>query len=370
MGAVRGNPERNDTDESLGRERDKTDDELVDRTERYKETADTVVEQARGRADAVVERARGKADEKLRRSGVTGEEWSTLEGERQMEDHALDQERLSADASLSVERDERRRALAKLLQLERASTDEHLGRERDMADASVASRDDFLAMASHDLRNMLGGIALSAESLMNIRREEDVQQAIGLNAHRIQRYTGRMARFVGDLVDIVSIEAGRLAIAPRRHDVVDLVRETLDAFQPLASAKGMRIGADVKGGALSASYDHERILQVLSNLVGNALKFVPDGGHIHILVESLDGALRFAVADDGPGIAPEKLQSIFDRYWQAAEKRPRSGLGLGLFISKCIVEAHGGTIWAESRLGEGSTFRFTLPVETPVSVRA
>ncbi|HVJ91381.1 MAG TPA: HAMP domain-containing sensor histidine kinase [Labilithrix sp.] len=354
-------PERDETDESLDRERRKADDELLKRSAAYEEAADAVVANARERADAVLAHARGRADEKLRSSRATSAEWATVERNRQEEDDTVRQERGADDESLSGEREALRRALTALVALERAHTDQHLGRERELADAAVGSRDDFLAMVSHDLRNMLGGVALSAESLMNIRCEERVHDAIRRDAERIRRYTSRMARLAGDLVDIVSIEAGRLAVVPKRHDTVELVRETVDVFQPLASAKGTWIRADIEGGPLLARYDHERILQVLANLVGNALKFTPQGGRIHLLVQLLEDDIRFAVADTGPGIAPEKLHAIFDRFRQFADQRTRSGLGLGLYISKCIVEAHGGKIWAESRVGEGSTFYFTLP---------
>lgn len=356
-------PERSETDESLGRERNKTDDELLKRSGAYEQTADAVVDQARGRADAVVAVARARADEKLRDSGATSEQRVTLERERRQEDQALEHERVVADDKLAYEREERRRALKALLALEREHTDQHLGRERELADVALASRDDFLAMASHDLRNLLGGVALSAASLLEISCDEDTQRQIARNAQRIQRYTGRMARLVGDLVDVVSIQAGRLAVSPRRQDAVELLRETLDVFQPFAAAKGIWIGTDMKASSLLASYDHERILQVLANLVGNAIKFTPEGGRVHIVVEPVDGVVRFAVADSGPGMPPEQLALIFDRFWQVADKSSRSGLGLGLYISKCIVEAHGGKIWAESRVGEGSTFYFTLPAD-------
>lgn len=353
--------ERSDTDASLGRERSKTDDELVKRAGAYEQAADAVLAQARERADATLARARRNADEELSDRGATSSQWGTLEREREREDDTLRQERGSAEGALTDERDARRRALTALLVSERRYTDERLGRERELSDGAVASRDDFLAMASHDLRNMLGGIALSAELLMKIRCEEDARAAIGRDARRIQRFTGRMARLVGDLVDIVSIESGRLAVEPKPHDAVELVRETTDAFEPLVKAKGISLGIDVKAGSVMARYDHERILQVLTNLVGNALKFTPEGGRIHVLAEPLEGEVAFTVADSGPGIAPDKLTIIFDRFWQVADKTSRSGLGLGLYISKCIVEAHGGRIWAESRVGEGSSFHFTLP---------
>ncbi|HET9959735.1 MAG TPA: HAMP domain-containing sensor histidine kinase [Polyangiaceae bacterium] len=290
-----------------------------------------------------------------------------MTSERKQEDSQLQEERTAADENLWSEREARRKFLAALLASEREHTDEHLRSERAQADAAIGSRDNFLAMASHDLRNMLGAIAMSAASLTNIQCDEVVQQAIARDARRIQRNTARMARLVGDLVDIVSIEAGHLAVAPRRHDVVELLRETMEVFQPLAAAKQIWIGTDVKRGSLLARYDHERVLQVLANLVGNALKFTAEGGRIHILVEPIDAFVQFAVADTGRGIGTE-LPAIFDRFWQLADKSARSGLGLGLYISKCIVEAHGGKIWAESRVGEGSTFYFTLPAADAPSV--
>ena len=362
--------QRDKTDEGLSQERAKTDDELLKRSDGYEEAADTVVETARKRADEVVRVARARADETLRRSGADSDDLRLVAEQRREEDDLLGQERTTADATLTDERAARRRALTALLAAERANTDEHLGRERELADAAIGARDEFLALSSHDLRNMLGGIALTATSLNNIRCDETTHQAIVRDTQRIRRYVSRMERLVGDLIDVVSIEAGHLAVRPERHDAVELLRETMDVFQPLASAKGIWIGTDVKPGSLLARYDYGRILQVLANLVGNALKFTPDGGRIHVLVERVEGQVRFGVADTGPGIPPEKLGVIFDRFWQLAEKTTRSGLGLGLYISKCIVEAHGGRIWAESRVGEGSTFFFTLPAAEASSSRS
>ena len=187
-------------------------------------------------------------------------------------------------------------------------------------------------------------------------------------ARRIQRYTARMTRLVGDLLDVISIEHGRLAVLPERHDAKELLRETLDAFQPIAAAKQIDITTDVRAGSLLARYDHDRILQVLANLVGNAIKFTGEGGQVALFVEPSHDEVRFSVKDNGVGIASEKLDVIFERFWQVAEKE-RSGLGLGLYISKCIVEAHGGRIWAESQPAAGSTFHFTLPAAERESTR-
>ncbi|MBX3193443.1 MAG: hypothetical protein KF819_41055 [Labilithrix sp.] len=360
--------ERERTDRSLGDERRKTDAELVRRRAHLEENAEAVVQLARERADDVLQRARVTADQKLERAGTDLHERALLDEERRREDEIVRDERAAADETRVDEQAARRRALTALLALERAQTDEHLHTERDRMDRMVGSRDDFLAVVSHDLRNMLGGVVMSATALLRIESEASVRAEIDREAHRIHRYVARMTRLVADLLDVVSIDAGRLAVAPERHDARELLGETLDVFRPLASVKKIAMSIDVQAGSLLARYDHDRILQVLANLVGNAIKFTSEGGRIDLLVEAVGDDVRFAVRDSGAGIDPGKLRLVFERFWQVDEKH-RSGLGLGLYISKCIVEAHGGRIWGESEPGEGSTFYFTLPAAASASTR-
>jgi signal transduction histidine kinase len=350
--------ERARTNESLEGERRKADDELEKRTTILVEDADDIVTRARERADRVLVNARTVADEKLQGANAGPDERSAVSDERQREDEVLRDERLRADEELEAERDHRRRALAALLALEREETDYHLALERDRADVALRTRDDFLAIVTHDIRNMLGGLALSAASRLDVPAELEIRNAIARDAKRVQRYTARMSRLVGDLLDLVSIEAGRLAVVPQPHDATELVRETVDTFRALAAAKKISVRTEVHEGSLLAQYDHDRVLQVLSNLLSNALKFTREGGRIDIAVQRIEDEIRFGINDTGPGIAPDKLEVVFDRFWQGSQ---RSHAGLGLYISRCIVEAHGGRIWADSRLGEGSTFYFTLP---------
>ncbi len=357
--------ERERTDRSLRGERRRTDDELAKRTRDLEEDADAVVTTARRRADDVLARARANADEKLRHESVTRQEQTIVETERLREDDALSHERIVADEKRAAEREARRGALVALLTEERDQTDHHLGAERHDADAAIASRDDFLAIVSHDLRNMLNGISLSAGLLMNIRCDDQVQAPLVRAVERIQRYTIKMTRLVADLVDLASIEAGHLAVVPDQHETIELLLDTQEVFEPIAEARGISIRTEVRPGSLLASYDEERILQVLANLVGNAIKFTSRGGAIVILAERVEQHVRFSVTDTGRGIAADQLGVIFERYWQTA-RRERTGLGLGLYISRCIVDAHGGKIWAESQPGKGSTFYFTLPAaESP-----
>jgi signal transduction histidine kinase len=363
--------EREATDQSLQEERLKTDEELAKRRSDIDGTADAIIASARSRADRILKKARAKADQMLSLLEDGPRERGAIDAERSREDEVTREERTTADDTLARERSARRRAMAALLILERDQTDDHLLLERDRADQSIASRDDFLGMVSHDLRNLLGGMAMSAVSLLNIPADGETRSAISANAQRIQRYTARMNRLVGDLLDVVSIEAGRLALIPQQQNAADLVRETLDAFNGVAGAKNISIRTEVRAGTLLAQYDQERILQVLANLVGNAIKFTPKGGRIDIIVEPVDHDVRFGVIDSGPGIPEQNVGVIFERFWRVP-KRERSGLGLGLYISKCIVEAHGGKIWVESPPEPGSAFYFTLPgsgsVDDPVAV--
>ena len=143
--------------------------------------------------------------------------------------------------------------------------------------------------------------------------------------------------------------------------IEDLLRETMEMFANLATSKQVRLEQMVKTPGLAVAADHERVLQVFSNLVGNALKFTPQDGCVTIAAEPQGAMVRFAVVDTGPGIAPEHLPRIFDRFWKK-ETSGTKGTGFGLFIAKGIVDAHGGRIWVESRLGQGTAFYFTLPL--------
>ena len=358
--------ERDETDQSLHVERQRTDDELGKRYAAIERESNAAVKQARGSADDVLEDARERADETLRQAGSSAAQRQALRQDRAQEDAVLEQERFSSDEDVMDERQARERALANLLRLEREHTDERLFIERARGDDALAARDDFLGMVSHDLRTLLGGIALGAELQLRYAAEGDAGQRSRKAAGKTQRLVARMNRLIGDLVDVTSIEAGRLAVAPEVRDAKALVRESLEAFQPGASAKGISLHGTVPDGSLPARFDHDRVLQVLANLVSNSLKFTGEGGTISIVLEPDGGEVRFSVSDTGTGIASEHLSAIFERFWQVTHGDHR-GLGLGLFISKCLVEAHGGRIWAESEIGKGTTFRFTLPGALPAA---
>jgi PAS domain S-box-containing protein len=231
---------------------------------------------------------------------------------------------------------------------------------RDAQDA-VATRDDFLAAASHDLKSPLGAISLSASVMRRGAEEGEPPEQLARHAESILRATERMERLIHDLLDLAAIRAGRLSLRRAIHDAAALVCEALDVLEPLAAEKSLRLGHDAAPAQVFC--DRERILQVFSNLVENAIKFTPPGGAVEVRGELRGGKVHFTVADNGPGIAAALLPHLFDRGRMTRERGQRGqGSGLGLSIAKGLVEAHGGEIWVESEEGKGTRFRFTLPV--------
>ena len=226
------------------------------------------------------------------------------------------------------------------------------------AQDALRAREDLLAIVSHDLRNPLGVVLASTSLLLKSNLPPDKQERARRQGEAIQRAGNRMNRLIRDLLDFASIQAGRLSVSVRPQDVAAMVAEVLEVLEPLAAAKSTKLVADVVPD-LAIRCDHDRVIQLFSNLIGNSIKFTPDGGTITVRAAPDGDVVRFSVIDTGPGISPEELPHVFDRYYQA-QRRNRDGIGLGLSIAKGIVEAHGGRIWVESEEGKGSTFSFTL----------
>jgi signal transduction histidine kinase len=206
------------------------------------------------------------------------------------------------------------------------------------------------------LSAMIGFAGLIVKETSHDSHEDKVV----MYARRIQQSGARMNRLIGDLVDVASIEAGRLTATLEAADPAHVTIEAVETFGPQATAGGVSLVTEIVGPLSLASFDPARILQVLTNLLSNAVKFTPPDGTVVVRVEQVGDDTCFAVKDSGAGIPGDKLEAVFARFLQVA-KDDRRGLGLGLYISKCIVQGHGGRIWAESTVGEGSTFRFTLP---------
>jgi PAS domain S-box-containing protein len=231
----------------------------------------------------------------------------------------------------------------------------------DEARAAVRVRDDVLAIVSHDLRNPLSTILTSTGRLLDLAVTSD-GALLRAPLERCQRAARRMTHMISDLVDAASLETGTLSLDRHDSELGRVISDAIDLLQPLAEARKLRLSCQLSDGSQNAYCDRERIVQVLSNLVGNAIKFTPADGNVRIVCERWGDMARIAVSDDGPGIPGEQIPRIFDRYWHQAQRESRQGAGLGLYIAKGIVENHGGRIWVDSTLGLGSTFYFTLPV--------
>src|SRR5687768_3037543 len=227
------------------------------------------------------------------------------------------------------------------------------------AQEATRARDEILAVVAHDLRNPLNTVMMAAGLMMESSSPDRPQERRQVEI--VRRAADRMNRMIQDLLDVKRMESGQLWLDPRPEPVTDLVADTIEMLRPLAAGSSIRVESHVVSDLPPVLAAATRINQVLSNLVGNAVKFTPRNGLITISAERVDGEIRFAVIDTGPGIPAEQLPHIFGRFWQA-KASDRRGIGLGLAIAKGIVEAHKGRIWVESSVGLGSTFYFTLPL--------
>jgi two-component system, OmpR family, sensor histidine kinase KdpD len=245
------------------------------------------------------------------------------------------------------------------LALERARLTEEEARA-----AALAKSDELktalLAAVSHDLRTPLAAIKASATSLLDesVRWDEEARTEF---LRAIDEETDRLSLMVGNLLDLSRIEGGALRPDKEWYDVAELVADVADRLAPLAA--GHRLSTRVEPDLPVAFFDYVEIAQVLINLIQNAVKYTPSGTAISVAARRSGGAIELAVADTGPGIPPQKIPHLFEKFYRAEDSGRVPGTGIGLAICKGLVEAHGGRIWVESRVGEGTTFRFTIPIE-------
>ncbi len=223
-------------------------------------------------------------------------------------------------------------------------------------EAAVRASEDFVAIASHELRTPLTAIAMLVEWL---RRQKDVPPRRAEKIEKIGRQVQRMTALAGSLLDLSRMRAGRIEVQPERVDLVALAKRVTEDLSEIA-ARGRSSVALHADGPVECVCDRRRTEQALVNLVSNALKFAP--GTIDVDVFRDGERARIRVSDQGPGIAPEHLPKLFDRFERGGATAGRSGLGLGLYITRRVVDAQGGTIDVQSRLGEGTTFTVSLPL--------
>jgi signal transduction histidine kinase len=227
------------------------------------------------------------------------------------------------------------------------------------AELAARTRDEVLAVVAHDLRNPLNLVLTSGMFLLETVQglQPSAREQLGL----IQRAAGQMNRLIQDLLEVAAMEAGTIAVEPREEQVEPLLRGACRAMEHAARAKQIELVCDVEADLPLVHADRDRMDQVVGNLIGNAVRFTPEGGRIRVAAERDGEGVRISVADTGAGIDAADLPRVFDRFWQAQRSR-EGGAGLGLAIARGIVAAHGGEMWVESEQGGGSTFFFTLPV--------
>ncbi|HZN95588.1 MAG TPA: HAMP domain-containing sensor histidine kinase, partial [Myxococcales bacterium] len=221
-------------------------------------------------------------------------------------------------------------------------------------------REELLAIVAHDLRNPLSSIRTSAGLLERVAEragDERVEKTIQI----IARSAERMDRLINDLLDFALIQAERLTVERRPVDAASVIQETVEMFRPTAAEKEIQIDGQCGEGLLLHG-DRDRVLQILSNLVGNAIKFTPERGSVTVCAERSGPDALFEISDTGLGILEDEVPHIWERFWQARRGRAAGGVGLGLSIAKGLVEAHGGRIWVERRNEGGTMFRFTVPL--------
>ncbi len=243
----------------------------------------------------------------------------------------------------------------------RAAIAIHNARLFQAARRATEARDDVLGIVAHDLRSPLNAIQLATTTLerqASVMEHPRARQSVEMVSASLQR----AHRLIADLLDVSRIDAGALSVATERIELAPAVAATLGAHEMAAAEVSVALQSSVGADLPAVAGDHDRIVQILDNLVGNALRYTPAGGSITVAAVPQGDELLVSVTDTGAGIPPEHLAHIFDRFWQSNRTR-RNGAGLGLAICRGVVEAHGGRIWAHSVPGAGSTFYFTLPID-------
>lgn len=376
---------RAETDASLDIERTGADDAFLRAVANAERQFDALIARDRVLADQGITRFRRSADERLanERSELP-EPSSQVAEERVAADDSKDVERSVMDAVLEGERrraDERgetRREKGASAdtqrEAERRSTDERLSIERSEADDVAADRDasesaldaarsaevgraDVFAMVTHDLRNPLFVILGNAEMIAEGAEDPLTREAAG----DITRAAARMGRLVTDLLDVARIDASTFRLNKQPQSASQLLAEIRQFYRPVFDRRGVNLAVTVPPADIVAPFDYDRVVQMLSNLLGNAMKFTSRGGNVELHVEHDANELAFVVRDDGIGIEPNALPHLFERFWQS-DTDTRRGLGLGLYLCRTIARAHGGDISVRSELGAGSTFGIWLPM--------
>jgi signal transduction histidine kinase len=235
----------------------------------------------------------------------------------------------------------------------------------DVAQAQIRTKEDVLAMVAHDLRNPLAAIKVSVAGM---RRQlaantefSKLRESLLCHFDLTERTVERMSRIVDDLLDSVRIESTGLPLDITTHGIAAIVTQAVELLSPVAEQKAVALSMGTSELSCPVQCDRDRILQVLSNLLGNAIKFTPPRGRVQIETLCTANEVEVSVRDTGPGMTPDEMERVFDKYWQRDRQAGQKGIGLGLSIAREIILARGGRIWVEGQLGKGSRFCFSLP---------
>ena len=236
-----------------------------------------------------------------------------------------------------------------------------LHRRRQELAQAVRAREDVLAIVSHDMRTPLAVVHTTTSMLLNPKYNLTPEQ-VREQLERVKRNVELMNRMIGDLMDMVHLRSGKLSINPKPLVINDVLREAVTAQESPARDKALQLSYEAGADEMRADADRARLMQLFQNLLGNAVKFTKAGDTITVTSRTNGNHAHIEIADTGPGIAPDDLPHIFDPYYSASKKHQKTGTGLGLYIAKGIVDAHGGTIRCTSEPGVGTTFNITLPL--------
>ncbi len=294
----------------------------------------------------------------------------------QREDTALDTERRTADFLLETQSQQRRRALASLLRVERGQTDKHLLLERAFVDERLARifaelaeavrlRDEFVALASHELNTPLTPLSLRLQSLARetaTHPDSPFAQHVNDYIEIAKAQVQKLSALIADLLDVSRIASSKLTLDLESVDFSAIVLETVALHRRHAAMAGSVLEVDAP--RIMGHWDEVLLGRTVSNLLENATKFGL-GNPIRLRLQATAETARLTVQDKGIGIAAEHLSRIFGRFERAVSSRSYGGLGLGLYVCRTIVEAMDGTIAVQSELGEGSTFTVELPLSGP-----
>ena len=246
---------------------------------------------------------------------------------------------------------------------ERHQSEVLLQRALSDAETAIRARDDLLGLVSHDLRNPVNAVRMLASALLRFPKDDAAEQLPSQAAEHASvmlQAANQMDTLIQDLLDVTRLERGQLHFSRRPEAIGALMATTADLLAPLAAARGVTLETELEAGLPLVDIDPDRIAQVLSNLVGNAVKYTPEGGHVKMRAVHSGTGVLVTVQDTGVGISPDDLPFVFDRFWQS-KRTDRSGAGLGLAIALGITRAHGGTLTLESQPGHGTSALLSLP---------